>query len=120
MPPTMTKTLRGVEVRRPDLSRLPEVRTTDLVSGERLAIGQCIDRARRMCGWTRGEFAGMVGCDEALVRKYESGEKRPPIDKFLAIEHPVTRRRYWPRFVRELAELDPMVEVRTVLTIAEG
>ena len=88
-------------VRKPDLSQ------TDAEC--RAAIGYAIQRARSVVGWSLKEFAFEMGVDERLAARWESGEKRPPFDRFLTHE---TFRQPLAVALAELAEC----EVTTVIT----
>lgn len=65
------------------------------------AVGRAIERAVAIAGWTKGEAAGKVDVDASEFGKWMTGERRPHLDRLLAI--PELRQ----PLVVALAALDP-------------
>lgn len=50
------------------------------------AVGQAIERAISMVGWTKSEAAGRIDVDAAEFGKWLTGERRPHLDRLFALE----------------------------------
>ena len=72
-------------------------------------IGQAIQRAVAIVGWSNKEAAAQVGVDDAEFGKWLSGTRRPQLDKLFAVE--ALR---WP-LIQALAGLDTKNEVITTI-----
>ena len=88
---------------------LSEVRKADL---DRIAIGRCLELARLECGLNLDEFAQRLDRNPRLVRRYETGEDRVPVD----LVKPV--REVFAAFIVRLAHLDDdLIAVKTVIEV---
>lgn len=72
-------------------------------------IGQSIQRAVALVGWSNKEAAAKVGVDDAEFGKWLSGARRPQLDKLFAVEE-----LRWP-LIQALAVLDARAEVITTI-----
>lgn len=72
-------------------------------------IGQAIQRAVAIVGWSNKEAAAALDVDDAEFGKWLSGNRRPQFDKLFACE--ALR---WP-LIQCLARLDELTEVDAVI-----
>jgi hypothetical protein len=73
------------------------------------AVGQSIARAVAIVGWSHKEAAASVGVDAAEFGKWLSGERRPHLDRLLAVD--ALRR----PLVVSLAGLDESARISTTI-----
>ena len=73
----------------------------------RAEIGQAIERAISLAGWTKKEAAGELGVEPAQLSRWIAGTERPQLDRLFAVE--ALR---WP-LIQMLARLDQQVEIIT-------
>jgi hypothetical protein len=73
------------------------------------AVGQSIARAVALVGWSHKEAAASIGVDAAEFGKWLSGERRPHLDRLLAVN--ALRR----PLVVSLAGLDESARISTTI-----
>jgi hypothetical protein len=82
------------------------------IDPHRVALGQCIDRARMSCHWNLDQFTAAIGKQDARqVARWISGAERPHLDALMSVPE------FWREFVIELAKLDPRFEVVSEIRI---
>ena len=78
----------------------------------RLDIGQTVQRAISLLGWSLKEFSAAVGRDERQCARWISGVERPQLDAIFAVQ---ALRSVWVIAISELAGAD--VELETTIRI---
>lgn len=84
----MPESDRAALLRRSDLRPTmakADVRKAD-VDGWRTRVGQAIQRAVSLRGWTLKEFAAAAGRDERQVARWIDGTDRPQLDTLFAVD----------------------------------
>lgn len=115
----MSRTLPSVEPRQhlltSEITR-PRMAKADLRKAEkgdwRISVGQAIQRAQSLCGWSLKEFADKVGRDQRQIARWITGNERPQFDALMAVEE------FRQPLIVALAEMcGAGVEVETVVRV---
>lgn len=73
------------------------------------AVGQAVQRAVSICGWSLKEFAAAIGREERQCARWIAGDERAQLDTMFAVE---ALRQPLVQALAELAEAEVVVSVR--------